>query len=101
MARPRTSELRDQQLLLRLTRNQMNVLESQAFLSHTSAAQLAHQQLASWLAILASDSAVSRLVEIRGDYDASQAVTHSIGDARSRRISEGLVDDAAEPGNSS
>jgi hypothetical protein len=73
MPRPRVSEPRDQQLLLRLTARQLEVLESVAHLERTKPNTYAHQVLVEHLASMAQNPRVQADLENRAAYDADAA----------------------------
>jgi hypothetical protein len=83
VGRPSLAEPRDRQLLIRLTANQMDVLEAQAYLERVTPSACAHRQLAAWLDRIADDPSNGRVVIERNSYGARQAETHSLDAARS------------------
>ena len=75
MPRPRASEPRNQQLLLRLTARQLEVLESVAHLERTTASSYAHQLLVRHLGRLVENPRVKADLENRAAYDSDSAST--------------------------
>ncbi len=73
MPRPRKEEPRDQQLLLRLTTRQLEVLESVAHLERVSPNTYAHQLLVDHLAAMAQHPRVQADLANRAAYDADAA----------------------------
>lgn len=69
MPRPRAPEPRDQQLLLRLTARQLEVLESLAHLEHSKPNTYAHKLLVEHLAAMAKNPRVQADLANRGAYD--------------------------------
>lgn len=69
MPRPKASEPRDQQLLLRLTARQLEVLESVAHLERTRPNAYAHQLLVEHLASMISNPHVQADLANRAEYD--------------------------------
>lgn len=78
MPRPKAPEPRDQQLLLRLTARQLEVLESVAHLEHTKPASYAHQLLVEHLAAMVENPRVQADLANRASYAADAAVATSL-----------------------
>lgn len=78
MSRPRTSEPRNQQLLLRLTARQMEVLASIAHLERTTPNGYAHQILVEHLASMARNRRVQADLANRAAYEADAVATTAI-----------------------
>lgn len=83
MPRPKADEPRDQQLLLRMTVQQVRVLESVAHLEHTKPNAYAHQVLVEHLASMAKNPRVEADLANRAAYDADTASTAQLGGGRS------------------
>jgi len=75
MPRPRKEEPRNEQLLLRLTTRQLEVLESVAHLERLSPNTYAHQLLVVHLAAMAKHPRVQADLANRAAYDAEAAGT--------------------------
>ena len=73
MPRPKAPEPRDQQLLLRLTARQLQVLESVAHLEHSTPNTYAHQVLVEHLAAMAKNPRVEADLANRASYDSDAA----------------------------
>ena len=104
IARPKTAEPRDQQLLLRLTARQLEVLKSVAHLEGTTANTYAQQILVDHLAAMAGNPRVQADLANRAAYDAYAAATSSL--RRRQRTPSAGGDDAtkgarAQPGTAS
>lgn len=80
MARPKALEPRDQQLLLRLTARQLQVLESLAHLEHSKPNTYAHQILVEHLAAMAKNPRVQADLANRAAYDSDAAATLPLRD---------------------
>lgn len=75
MPRPRSSDPRNKQLLLRLTDRQMEVLESVAHLERTTANAYAHRVLVQHLAAMSKNKRVRADLDNRAAYDEDGGVT--------------------------
>lgn len=85
MPRPKSTEPRDQQLLLRVTTRQMDVLEAIAHLEHTTPNSYAHQVLVEHLAKVVKNPRVQADLNNRAAYAAETATTTPIRGRRSRK----------------
>lgn len=75
MPRPRADEPRDQQLLLRFTARQMEILESVAHLERATPNAYAHEVLVEHLAAMAKNARVQADQANRAAYEADLATT--------------------------
>jgi len=73
--KPKADEPRDQQLLIRLTARQQEVLESVAHLEHTTPNRYAHQTLVDHLGRLMRNRRVRADLQNRAAYDSDAAST--------------------------
>lgn len=84
MGRPKLNEPRDQQLLVRVTKRHMAVLEAAAFLDEATPAGLAHHHLTAWLDLLQGDPNIQTVIKARASHSRSHAQIHTMSDARPR-----------------
>lgn len=82
MARQKSDNPRTEQLLLRLTARQMEMLESIAHLARATPNHYAHQLLVNHLAALSKDPHVQRDLANRASFDATSASTTPLDSKR-------------------
>lgn len=95
MPRPKASEPRDRQLLLRLTARQLEVLEAVAHLERTTPNAYAHEVLVEHLAAMATNHRVQADLSNRAAYatDAATATRLTPKGARTSRGNGGSSSD--------
>jgi len=96
MPRPKATEPRDQQLLLRLTARQYEMLESVAHLERSTTNAYVHQLLVGHLTTMANNRRVKADVANRAAYDADAAVATRLRD-RTRSETEAAPMDSTQP----
>lgn len=95
MARPKATDPRSAQLLIRLTAGDMNVLESIAHLERTTPNAYARRLLENHLMAIAAHPHVQRDLANRGSYQSQQAAATPLPPAADRAdVEAGLSDEA-------
>jgi len=86
VGRPRLAEPRDRQLLIRLTANEIEILEAAAWVDHQTPNGWALDQLTDRLRIMATDPDVLTTMQIRRSRDTRRSTTTPIETARQDRV---------------
>jgi len=97
MPRPKAIEPRDHQLLLRLTAQQLELLESVAHLERSTPNAYAHQLLVEHLAAMTANPRVQADLANRAGYAAETATTTSLRRHRSETATSNESGDGRTP----